>query len=456
MILPGTSAYATLREAHQAVAQQTPPPPSSSSCVSSLEGHLTPSGSLPCPMALLCELCEAKGVGKPHYDVKLSHTESTGSMFFFYDVSVPGITLDFKGLVMILPGTSAYATLREAHQAVAQQVLRGIADGVERISLKTGPGIVGVSAIVVFSSHYVASMAKKALVEGMPLNSAKQWENPLSPRPRPPSSSSCVSSLEGHLTPSGSLPCPMALLCELCEAKGVGKPHYDVNLSHTESKGFMFFFYDVSVPGITLDFKGLVMILPGTSAYATLREAHQAVAQQTPPPPSSSSCVSSLEGHLTPSGSLPCPMALLCELCEAKGVGKPHYDVKLSHTESTGFMFFFYDVSVPGITLDFKGLVMILPGTSAYATLREAHQAVAQQVLNSERVQALEAWLMETDTKLAQGNGQRKYGGPPAVWHVPPPGSQCEVFISQIPRDTYEDVLIPCLAPWGPSGSSAS
>ncbi|KAF3837779.1 hypothetical protein F7725_009547 [Dissostichus mawsoni] len=36
------------------------------------------------------------------------------------------------------------------------------------------------------------------------------------------------------------------------------------------------------------------------------------------------------------------------------------------------------------------------------------------QVLNSERVQALEAWLMETDTKLAQGNGQRKYGGPPA------------------------------------------
>ncbi|KAK1904250.1 Dead end protein 1 [Dissostichus eleginoides] len=114
----------------------------------------------------------------------------------------------------------------------------------------------------------------------MPLNSAKQWENPLSPRPPPPSSSSCVSSLEGHLTPSGSLPCPMALLCELCEAKGVGKPHYDVKLSHAVPKGFMFFFYDVSVPGITLDFKGVVMILPGPSAYATLREAHQAVALQ--------------------------------------------------------------------------------------------------------------------------------------------------------------------------------
>ena len=41
-----------------------------------------------------------------------------------------------------------------------------MADGVERISLKAGPGIVGVSAIVVFSSHYAASMAKKVLVEG--------------------------------------------------------------------------------------------------------------------------------------------------------------------------------------------------------------------------------------------------------------------------------------------------
>ncbi|KAK1903902.1 Dead end protein 1 [Dissostichus eleginoides] len=208
------------------------------------------------------------------------------------------------------------------------QVLRGMADGVERISLKTGPGIVGVSAIVVFSSHYVASMAKKALVEAFrkkfQLKISIKWHSTMKsttdkpppphkfsksllptplkpprhvltpPRPpprlaRPPSRDAiefCKALLLLRLFPGGSPhalrvpPLPMALLCELCEAKGVGKPHYDVKLSHAGPKGFMFFFYDVSVPGITLDFKGVVMILPGPSAYATLRGAHQAVALQ--------------------------------------------------------------------------------------------------------------------------------------------------------------------------------
>lgn len=35
------------------------------------------------------------------------------------------------------------------------------------------------------------------------------------------------------------------------------------------------------------------------------------------------------------------------------------------------------------------------------------------QVLNLERVQALEIWLKATNTTLTQVNGQRKYGGPP-------------------------------------------
>lgn len=47
------------------------------------------------------------------------------------------------------------------------KVLRLVTEGVERVSLKTGPGFEGVSAIVAFSSHHAASMAKKMLVEGM-------------------------------------------------------------------------------------------------------------------------------------------------------------------------------------------------------------------------------------------------------------------------------------------------
>ncbi|XP_023845712.1 dead end protein 1 isoform X1 [Salvelinus sp. IW2-2015] len=74
----------------------------------------------------------------------------------------------------------------------------------------------------------------------------------------------------------------------------------------------------------------------------------------------------------------------------------------------------------------------------------------SQQVLNPERLKALEMWLQETDVKLTQVNGQRKYGGPPDDWLGAPPGPGCEVFISQIPRDVFEDQLIPLFRAVGP------
>lgn len=36
------------------------------------------------------------------------------------------------------------------------------------------------------------------------------------------------------------------------------------------------------------------------------------------------------------------------------------------------------------------------------------------------------------------------------VWKGPAPGANCEVFISQIPRDAYEDLLIPLFSSVGP------
>ncbi|XP_054648187.1 dead end protein 1 [Dunckerocampus dactyliophorus] len=74
----------------------------------------------------------------------------------------------------------------------------------------------------------------------------------------------------------------------------------------------------------------------------------------------------------------------------------------------------------------------------------------SKQVLNVERVQALQKWLRTSNTKLTQVNGQRKYGGPPEVWDGPTPGPNCEVFINHIPRDTYEDMLIPLFSTVGP------
>ncbi|XP_073331276.1 probable RNA-binding protein 46 [Pagrus major] len=52
--------------------------------------------------------------------------------------------------------------------------------------------------------------------------------------------------------------------------------------------------------------------------------------------------------------------------------------------------------------------------------------------------------LMEkTGYNMVQENGQRKYGGPPPGWEGPPPQRGCEVFVGKIPRDMYEDQLVP-------------
>ncbi|KAL0974240.1 hypothetical protein UPYG_G00217560 [Umbra pygmaea] len=77
-------------------------------------------------------------------------------------------------------------------------------------------------------------------------------------------------------------------------------------------------------------------------------------------------------------------------------------------------------------------------------------EELSSQVLNPDRLKALETWLHETGVKLTQVNGQRKYGGPPDDWRGAPPGPGCEVFINQIPRDVFEDQLIPLFLSVGP------
>uniref|UniRef100_A0A8C8Z1C2 RNA-binding protein 47 n=1 Tax=Prolemur simus TaxID=1328070 RepID=A0A8C8Z1C2_PROSS len=56
---------------------------------------------------------------------------------------------------------------------------------------------------------------------------------------------------------------------------------------------------------------------------------------------------------------------------------------------------------------------------------------------------ALRALMARTGYSLAQENGQRKFGGPPPGWEGPRPQRGCEVFVGKIPRDVYEDELVP-------------
>lgn len=57
--------------------------------------------------------------------------------------------------------------------------------------------------------------------------------------------------------------------------------------------------------------------------------------------------------------------------------------------------------------------------------------------------------LDRTGYSLDVTTGQRKYGGPPPGWDGPSPGNGCEVFCGKIPKDMYEDELIPLFEKWG-------
>jgi len=52
------------------------------------------------------------------------------------------------------------------------------------------------------------------------------------------------------------------------------------------------------------------------------------------------------------------------------------------------------------------------------------------------------ALAKKTGYEILQTNGQRKYG-PPPFWKGPPPPKGSEVFIGKLPRDLYEDELVP-------------
>jgi len=59
---------------------------------------------------------------------------------------------------------------------------------------------------------------------------------------------------------------------------------------------------------------------------------------------------------------------------------------------------------------------------------------------DEEKIRAI---LDRTGYTLDVTTGQRKYGGPPPNWEGTAPGTGCEVFCGKIPKDMYEDELIP-------------
>ncbi|GFS43962.1 heterogeneous nuclear ribonucleoprotein Q [Trichonephila inaurata madagascariensis] len=66
--------------------------------------------------------------------------------------------------------------------------------------------------------------------------------------------------------------------------------------------------------------------------------------------------------------------------------------------------------------------------------------AITTKGPDEEKIKAI---LDRTGYTLDVTTGQRKYGGPPPNWDKAPPGSGCEVFVGKIPKNIFEDELIP-------------
>ncbi|KAF3693516.1 Dead end protein 1 [Channa argus] len=222
------------------------------------------------------------------------------------------------------------------------QVLRVLAEGVERVSLKAGPGIEGVSAIVAFSSHHTASMAKKMLMEAFKkqfaLNVSVKWQSTVKPRPD--------ETIPTQKPPKSLQPFPL-------------KPPRLIPNSPQSS---------VLPPPLSR---------PASTPPGFCRAVGRPTAPKHPYPPCSSNS-SSCQGHKVSAAS---PVMLLGKVCEAIGFGQPVYEIYYSHTGPDGFIYFTYRVNIPGVTIPFKGLVMVLLGPSTTTIMEEAQQSAAHQVL---------------------------------------------------------------------------
>ena len=67
---------------------------------------------------------------------------------------------------------------------------------------------------------------------------------------------------------------------------------------------------------------------------------------------------------------------------------------------------------------------------------------IPQDITGASNAAALLQLMNKTGFNIVQENGQRKFG-PPPHWEGPPPCRGCEIFIGKIPRDCFEDELVP-------------
>ncbi|XP_077595373.1 APOBEC1 complementation factor isoform X2 [Stigmatopora nigra] len=76
-------------------------------------------------------------------------------------------------------------------------------------------------------------------------------------------------------------------------------------------------------------------------------------------------------------------------------------------------------------------------------------RAAGEGLAGAQKEAGLRALVQRTGYRLQQENGQRRYGGPPPGWDGPPPERGSEIFVGKLPRDLFEDELVPLCEKWG-------
>uniref|UniRef100_A0A3B4B0L8 RNA-binding protein 47 n=1 Tax=Periophthalmus magnuspinnatus TaxID=409849 RepID=A0A3B4B0L8_9GOBI len=85
---------------------------------------------------------------------------------------------------------------------------------------------------------------------------------------------------------------------------------------------------------------------------------------------------------------------------------------------------------------------MTAEDSASSSAMSNTSSLVLEGVAGTHNEAALSALMERTGYPMVQENGQRKYGPPPG-WNGPSPPRGCEIFVGKIPRDVYEDELVP-------------
>ncbi|XDV44998.1 hypothetical protein PO909_013186 [Leuciscus waleckii] len=79
----------------------------------------------------------------------------------------------------------------------------------------------------------------------------------------------------------------------------------------------------------------------------------------------------------------------------------------------------------------------------------ETNQKCGDGLTGTQKEAALRTLIQRTGYHIHQENGQRRYGGPPPGWEGPPPERGSEIFVGKLPRDLFEDELVPLCEKFG-------